>query len=166
MSEKGVNRKELEFLIHSNWIEKEYSKIAKDDSILAWKEAKKYKDTKMNTDYVLMVHKTLMKNIYPEIAGKIRKVPVYIGRKECLKPSLIKEELNGWTKEYSQPKSASKIKKAHIQFERIHPFEDGNGRVGRILMNIQRLNADLPLIIIHEGKEQMEYYDWFRPNNY
>ena len=54
------------------------------------------------------------------------------------------------------------IEQDHIWFEKIHPFEDGNGRTGRILMNIQRLNAGLPLLIIHEGKEQMEYYKWFQ----
>lgn len=48
-----------------------------------------------------------------------------------------------------------------LEFEKIHPFEDGNGRVGRMLYNINRLNAGLDLHIIHEGKEQIEYYKWF-----
>jgi Fic family protein len=49
----------------------------------------------------------------------------------------------------------------HIKFEEIHPFEDGNGRVGRILWNIQRLMLGLPLKIIHTGKEQFDYYKIF-----
>ncbi len=54
------------------------------------------------------------------------------------------------------------IKNSHIFFEKLHPFEDGNGRTGRILMNLQKLNEELPLLIIHEGEEQMEYYKWFK----
>jgi len=50
----------------------------------------------------------------------------------------------------------------YIEFEEIHPFEDGNGRTGRILMNLQRIKLGLSLLIIHEGKEQMEYYKWFK----
>ena len=44
----------------------------------------------------------------------------------------------------------------------IHPFEDGNGRVGRILMNLQMLKLKLPIMVIHEGREQQSYYRWFR----
>ena len=53
-------------------------------------------------------------------------------------------------------------KRTHIDFEQLHPFEDGNGRVGRILYNIHRVTLGLPIHIIHEGEEQMEYYKWFK----
>lgn len=49
----------------------------------------------------------------------------------------------------------------HIAFENIHPFIDGNGRMGRILLNWQRVKADLPILIIRESERQ-EYYSWFR----
>ena len=58
--------------------------------------------------------------------------------------------------------SMNLIKRWHIQFEHIHPFEDGNGRVGRILMNFQLVKKGLPILVIHEGKEQREYYKWFK----
>ena len=58
-------------------------------------------------------------------------------------------------------KNVEEIIKSHIVFEQMHPFADGNGRTGRILMNIQMLNQEYPLLIIHEGKEQQEYYKWF-----
>ena len=152
----------MEFLNHSNWIEREYSKIARKDSILAWNEAKMYKDVPMDVGYILMVHKILMKNIHPSIAGKIRETPIYVGRREGLKPDLVEKGLEDWTKEYQKPRKDLEIKEAHIQFEKIHPFEDGNGRVGRILMNIQRINAGLPLLVIHKGEEQFDYYDWVK----
>ena len=46
----------------------------------------------------------------------------------------------------------------HVKFENIHGFADGNGRVGRLLMNYFLVNQDHPVIIIHEGdrKQYME----------
>jgi Fic family protein len=59
------------------------------------------------------------------------------------------------------------IKEHHIKFEHIHPFVDFNGRTGRMLMNWERLQVGLPMLIIHAdwpkvNGEQMEYYDWFK----
>ena len=48
----------------------------------------------------------------------------------------------------------------HAEFEKIHPFIDGNGRIGRMIMNWQRLKNGLPLLIIRES-EKHEYYRWF-----
>ena len=49
----------------------------------------------------------------------------------------------------------------HVMFEKTHPFIDFNGRTGRILWNIHRHLLGLPIKIIHEGEEQMEYYKLF-----
>jgi Fic family protein len=51
-----------------------------------------------------------------------------------------------------------------VAFERIHPFRDGNGRVGRIIMNAQRLQAGLPILIIPASERRL-YYEWFRGGN-
>lgn len=51
-------------------------------------------------------------------------------------------------------------KKCHIKFEHIHPFVDGNGRIGRLLYNWHRLRLGLPIKIIYY-KNRREYYDWF-----
>ncbi len=52
----------------------------------------------------------------------------------------------------------------HVSYEKIHPFVDGNGRTGRMFMNWWRLTNGLPLLIIHEGDEQYNYYQWFQDN--
>lgn len=52
------------------------------------------------------------------------------------------------------------IKKQHVDFEVIHPFVDGNGRMGRILMNWTRIKVGLPILIIRE-REKQQYYRWF-----
>jgi Fic family protein len=51
-------------------------------------------------------------------------------------------------------------KEAHIEFEYIHPFVDGNGRVGRMVYNAHRLLLGQPIHIIEES-EKNEYYKWF-----
>jgi hypothetical protein len=49
----------------------------------------------------------------------------------------------------------------HVSFEHLHPFRDGNGRVGRILYNWQRLKLGLPIHVI-KYEDRWEYYNWFK----
>lgn len=153
-----VNLTELEFLKESNSIEREYSSISLIDSVEAWNYAKNLK--KINNKTILNIHKKLMKNLNPRIAGKMRNVNVMVGGRICLSPKKIKKHLEALCKVI--PKNEEDIKQWHITFEAIHPFEDGNGRTGRIIMNLQRIMVKLPLLIIHEGPEQFEYYKWFK----
>jgi len=77
-------------------------------------------------------------------------------------PALLEHDILKWIDTHCDAKTDETIKKAHIAFEKIHPFEDGNGRVGRIILNFQRVKAGLPILVIHTGKEQQEYYKWFK----
>ena len=53
--------------------------------------------------------------------------------------------------------SIAHLAKIHAQFEQIHPFADGNGRVGRLLMHSQALQHGLPPILIKQEKKQAYY---------
>lgn len=155
-----------EFLEESNAIEREYSKEALEDAKEAWDYA--YKNRKNITiEYVLEIHRLLLKRLRPDIAGKVRTCVVYIGwdKKEKKPEKILLKEIEDWIKD-CKPKSKKaterEIQRWHVAFEGIHPHEDGNGRTGRILWQIQRINNKLPIKIIHEGGEQYEYYKWFK----
>ena len=152
----------INFVSESNKIEREYSKQALDDSIITWTFAKKYINKHITKKVILKIHKLLLQNISPEIAGKIRNYDVWIGGKKGMNPELIETELQNWIEGLPDCETEDEIKASHISFEKIHPFGDGNGRTGRILMNLQRLKTNNPILVIHQGQEQMEYYKWFR----
>ena len=160
------SKDEIEFLRESNHLEREYSKKALNDAIKAWSYAVENRE-RLSLPYILDVHRNLIQGVNPKIAGRLRRNVVYVGgdKKESPKPGELEEEIGDWIKDYYRVKNRMTyvyIKKLHVDFEKIHPFGDGNGRVGRILMNVQMINSGLPLITIHEGIEQQEYYRWFK----
>ena len=154
-----MSDKETEFLRESNAIEGVFSDEALQQSKMAWIMACVNAKDGINLDYIKEIHRRLMKDLNPRIAGNLRKCKVFVGERECMEWQQIKVHLEGLCKQI--PKSEFAIKKWHVEFEKIHPFEDGNGRTGRILMNIQRLNIGLPILVIHTGYEQMQYYKWW-----
>ncbi len=158
-----LTKQEIEFLKESNAIEREYSEEALEDAKHAWNFAKRHRHNKIDIGFITVIHQELMIRLNQRIAGKIRVCNVWVGGRKGFNPKIIMEELRLLCNPGLYPIfSEDLIKRWHIQFEKIHPFEDGNGRTGRILMNIQRLNAELPLLIIHEGEEQKSYYGWFK----
>ena len=163
----------IEMLEHSNWIENETSQEALDDAVKAWTYAvKNYKN--ITTNYILKIHKLMQKRLRPDIAGQVRHCDVWIGGrlKPYISDALIMDDLKAWlgimwdqidkSKGEPETKKKKKAEALHIYFEAIHPFEDGNGRVGRILYNINRLQMGLPIHIIRHGEEQKAYYEWFK----
>lgn len=159
-------------LKESNLIEHETSQQAMDDAIEAWKYAVR-NQVNLTTKYVQKIHKLLMRNIHPEIAGKFRQCDVYIGG-ECRKYisddlllARVKDVVVGIINSKNEKgltveEKEEAAKKLHVQFEKAHPFEDGNGRTGRILYNIHRLKLGLPLHIISSETRFEEYYPWFQ----
>jgi Fic family protein len=164
----------IDFLSESNYIEGEYSEQAFYDAIKAWRYIYEKNPKLITVNNILKIHEILLKNIRKKIAGKTRDCNVYIGGK--LKPfisnQLFISQLLDWCDEFNMYSKLNKedtlkkvkelfVKKSHINFENIHPFEDGNGRVGRILYNFLRYKLKLPVKIIRSGEEQIKYYKWF-----
>ena len=150
-----MTEQELEFLRESNYIEDEYRPEALEDSVKAWRYTLQCK--KMALEDVLRIHKQLMATIRPDIAGQLRRVNVRVGMWLAPNPGSVRRMLYQWLPEANSPSIMEEyLRDVHVMFERIHPFEDGNGRVGRILYNWQRVRNGLPIHVIHEGEEQRE----------
>ena len=178
IKKQKLTNEEIEFLSESNKIEGEDGEIgseAMEDVIKAWeyakKEVKKNKG-RLNIDILLGIHKRLLQRLALHYAGKIRTGAVMIGgevRRQSQEEIYVElerlfEEWNYKRDEDSSEENEYFIKTWHIEYEKCHPFSDGNGRSGRILMNLQRLELGLPILIIHVGQEQQKYYQWFRGN--
>lgn len=158
-----MKTKVIEFLSESNAIEGVYDEDSLNQALIAWEYLITQKE--MTLGVVLKTHKILMLHqpgLMPNERGYFREVPVYIGGKEALNHLQIRERLENWCTLMNQPMMMHAWKDLHIDYEKIHPFVDGNGRTGRMFMNWQRVQNNQPLIIIHEGDEQMEYYKWFK----
>lgn len=126
----------------------------------------KTKDSELTKEIILILHLMLMGNINDKIAGHFRKKDEYvrIGTYIVSPPEHIERLINDIFIEYSSNHDvyfADKIAKFHLDFEAIHPFVDGNGRIGRVIINYQLQRIGFPGIIIRD-KEKQVYYKSFR----
>lgn len=148
---------EREFLVESNKIEGEDENI--DQPTLAWQLLKG--EDHLSSTAICKIHKVLMLDKpYPPPRGYYRSVPqinVMIAGRAAPGWHMVDGLMSNWCMDAED----LGWKEAHIRFEHIHPFVDGNGRMGRMLMNWQRLREGLPILIIHTGDEQRDYYKWF-----
>lgn len=102
----------------------------------------------------------------PEDRGTFRRVNVRIAGAltNPVQPYLIEpkiEELLNNYKVWSETMHiVERVAIFHLQFESIHPFIDGNGRTGRLIMNLQLIKEGLPAINI-KFADRKKYYDAF-----
>ena len=126
---------------------------------------KKTRELDLDEEMILLLHRMLLTGIDDTIAGRFRKKGEYVrvGTHIAPPPEQVEGMMESLLGEYSSNFSAyflDKIAKFHIDFETIHPFVDGNGRIGRVLINYQLLRLGFPGIIIRD-KEKEEYYNAF-----
>ena len=91
--------------------------------------------------------------------GEYKRLPNEVGGNETTAPEKVHREIKTLLKEYNSKKNKTleDIVDLHQRFETIHPFQDGNGRVGRLIMFKECLaNGYVPFIITEELK--MYYY--------
>jgi len=91
--------------------------------------------------------------------GDWKKLPNEVGGIETSKPEEVDEHINqllNWYKNLSQS-NLEEIADFHYRFEKIHPFQDGNGRVGRLIMFRECLKNDVMPFIIDDEHKQFYY---------
>lgn len=111
--------------------------------------------------FIKDLHKELLHGVrgdggqYSKHQRAIRGVQIHLTHPDDI-PEEIGQLLRTWKK--MPNKTIKEISDFHVQFELIHPFGDGNGRIGRLLMVVQCLQQGYPPVVI-ENSRKGEYYD-------
>ena len=90
--------------------------------------------------------------------GDYKRLENEVGGKETAKPDEVGSAMKTLLKKYNlaKGKSLEEIIEFHYEFEKIHPFQDGNGRIGRLIMFKECLRNGIVPFIIEDGIK--EYY--------
>ncbi|MBF0252596.1 MAG: Fic family protein [Candidatus Omnitrophica bacterium] len=116
----------------------------------------------LSEEFIKSLHAKLMQGLHNNAGNYSVYERVIRGLEIALThPSDIPEEMNHLISAWNEGLSTKTIKdiaEFHIAFELIHPFGDGNGRLGRLIMIIQCLGYGFPPVII-ENARKTDYYD-------
>ena len=127
---------------------------------------KKSKEHELDSEMILFLHKMLLSNINDEIAGRYRKNDewVRVWSHIAVNPTEITSRMEIMLSTYyasSRESIIKRIAKLHLTFEYIHPFVDGNGRIGRVINNYILIREwYVPLNIKFIDRKQ--YYSAFK----
>jgi len=113
-----------------------------------------------------LLHQMLLGGINDDYAGRIRRAGEYVrvGWHIAPPPERVNPMLEELIHQYNSDSVKfflDKIAEFHLQFETIHPFCDGNGRMGRVLINLQLSALGYPPVIIQNKSKHEEYYPIF-----
>jgi len=165
-----LNPKEVKDLLEKDkWPDKSKEDIAEafgvDDAIAYIRVSKEH----LSLDLVKKIHKIIFKNSKP-FAGSLRKKGeevvvmdsnrnvIHEGAPQARINHLLNKLIEWYNKNSNKYPGLILAAVVHNQFENIHPFRDGNGRVGRILLNNILIKHKLPPINI-DFKNRLMYYD-------
>jgi len=121
----------------------------------------------MDIEMMLLLHKMLMTNINTEIAGRFRQPGefVRVGTHIAPPPERVEEMITGmlynYKAVYDTTNIIQRLAKLHLTFEHIHPFIDGNGRIGRVLVNYLLVREGYVPVNI-KFVDRQKYYEAFR----
>jgi Fic family protein len=120
----------------------------------------------LSNQTLLFLHGLLIGGIDDTIAGRFRTTGEYVrvGKHVAPAPEKVIPMIQTLLEEYKSNHGGAiltDIARFHLEFETIHPFCDGNGRVGRVLINLQLQEFGYPNIIIRD-KEKHLYYKSFK----
>ncbi len=120
----------------------------------------------LDIELILRLHKMLLTGINDDWAGRFRhgkewvRVGAHIGANPAFVQNLMSEAVETYNED-STRYFLDKIAWFHAEFETIHPFPDGNGRIGRVLVNQQLMLLGYPPIIVPNKGKKTDYYPAF-----
>jgi Fic family protein len=120
----------------------------------------------ISVENIELLHQMLLGGINDEYAGRIRQAGEYVrvGWHIAPPPEQVKFLLENLINQYNSEDDKyflEKIAVFHLQFETIHPFCDGNGRMGRLIINLQFAALGYPPVIIQNKGKREAYYPIF-----
>jgi len=121
------------------------------------------KKEKITKELLLLWHKNVFGETKQDIAGKFRDYLVRVGPYLAPDWQDVESLMNRLIKFIDENQGMNPVELAartHYRFESIHPFGDGNGRIGRLLMNFILWHNKYPMLII-EYKKRAPYYKAF-----
>jgi len=146
----------LDLIKESNAIESVHDPQELHQSLKAWKYLITVES--LGKKEISEVHRLIMERLDPHIAGKFRRVNVRVGHDVKMPWTKVIRSLEALLEH--QPYNALSSLEWHLQFEDIHPFEDGNGRTGRMIYWWHCVSLGLePLMFRAEDKSG--YYSLF-----
>lgn len=123
------------------------------------------KDMPISESVIRNIHSLVLIN-RPEDKGTYRRIPVRImgAYTEPLQPYMVQPAMEGLLIENNKRTETmniiERIARFHLEFEGIHPFIDGNGRTGRLIMNLDLIRNGYPPINV-KFTDRKRYYDAF-----
>lgn len=109
------------------------------------------------------IHRLVLKGIDNDEAGRYRRENVVISGASTTPPDFLHldeemERLVAWHEQARHMHPIERAAELHTRFVEIHPFVDGNGRTGRLLMNFELMKAGYPPAVIRK-EDRLAYYD-------
>ena len=126
----------------------------------------KAKEQELSLDLILSLHKMLLSNIRDDVAGRFRRDGEYVRVGSYIAPppnevvGLLEKMLSDFNAR-NHENIVKRIARLHLMFEHIHPFCDGNGRIGRVINNYLLVREGfVPINIKFIDREK--YYEAFK----
>lgn len=129
-----------------------------------------YAKKTLSESFIKQLHSTLKSGTSDSrkdwfAVGEYKKLPNEVGGKETAAPEDVPEKIKLLLKEYNKQKkkSINDLIEFHYRFETIHPFQDGNGRIGRLILFKECLKNNIVPFIIDENLKMFYYrglHEW------